>query len=616
MFKTVVGVTGPDEEALCELVRSLERFPSLFSHGHDAVRLYRPDGTLVAGNDASRTLIGEEFGDFNSRRHIDGAELERAQAYFQSALSGRPAEFETVLLSRDGEPINVLARLFPALVDGKIVGVFGTARDITLQRQAEASRDESRERFRSLFEQHPDSISMIDTRGRYLKINAATERMVGCRSEELEGKKVGDVFPPGDQEAVDETVLSILLTGKPARYERSVVRKDGTRLSIEGTAVPIVVDERVTGVFLMSRDVTERTQTEEALVLLTHRRRALQRRFVETGADPDVQANSVLAFGQKELGFESGWVVTAGNPFAIECRAGTILPFDAEDPVLRRLFQETIAASEPLEAGEAALSERSELGGPAAPLRSFVGLPLDVANKRYGALAFASASATAPLNESDLEFLRSVAELISANIERVTEEKRLQGLAHYDALTGLPNRLLLNDRFNVALASAQRRGEQLAVYFVDVDKFKAINDAHGHLAGDEVLRTVARRLNKACRASDTVARLGGDEFIVLQCGMPPEGRSDALAARLRSELEVPCEIEGLQLDLSVCIGISVFPRDGQDQRTLLKNADTALYAAKAAGPGSICRYWDGIAAAAQLASSLERRSRHASKVSI
>ncbi len=606
-----------EEEALRELVRSLERFPSLFSLSRDAVGLYRRDGRVVVGNAASRALIREEFTDFHSGRHIVGLELKRAQEHFQTALSGQPVEFETVLRGRDGEPINVLARLIPAFIDGKIVGVFGTARDITAQRRAEAGRDESRQQFRSLFEQHPDSISMVDAGGRYCGLNAAGEQMLGYRCEEVQGRTVSEIFPSVEGAQVDETVDVVLRTGKPKRYERWLQLKDGKRLAIEGAAVPIVVDGAVTGLFFMSRDVTDRKRIEESLALLRDRKRSLQRRFVETGADPDYQASSVLAFAQKELDFESSYVVgIEGALLTLERSTGAVLT-DAEDPLFRQLFLDTAAGCGLFEEDAAGIARRSaEAGASRAFCRSFVGVPLDVGSRRFGALGFASRSVTEPLDEFDREFLRSVAELVSANAERVSQERRLQGLAHYDALTNLPNRRLLSERFERGLESARRRGENLAVYFVDVDKFKAINDTHGHLVGDEVLRTIARRLLKACRSSDTVARLGGDEFVVLQSGTLSGSRSEVLAARIRAQLEAPCDVEGLTMTLSIGIGISVFPRDGCDQRTLLRNADAALYAAKAAGPGSIRPFGAETLAAARLEPSRERRTRHVSAKSL
>ncbi len=593
-------------DGLRELAAALEHFPSLFALSYDAIALYGPDGTIVAGNDAARALVGKLRGSHFSR-HLRFRELAHAEAQFQIALSGKPVEFESVFTRHDGQAINVIARLVPALVDRRVVGVFGTARDITALRRAEASRDESRQEFLSLFEQHPDSISMVDANGRYERMNAAAERLTGYRSDEVAGKKVGAIVAPGEQEEWERFIQRLLRSGAPTRYEREFVRKDGSRGESEGTAVPILVKNSVQGLFLMSRDITERLRETAALAVQAQRTHALYRMASEIGAEAHEQTTSALTFGLQELGFESAFVVVgAGDSVAIERNVGTHVPAAAGDPLFRRLFRETIAGSGLLEAGEAALNVRAAEFGSSAFCRSFLGVPLDVENGRYGALGFVSRSATVPLTDFDREFVRAVGELAAVSIARANEDKRLQGLAHYDALTALPNRLLLSDRFKQALATAQRRCEQLAVYFIDVDKFKAVNDTYGHHIGDEVLRMVAGRLLKACRASDTVARLGGDEFIVLRLGSA-RAKPEALASRLRAELEAPCDIEGLRLKLSIGIGISVFPQDGKDERTLLESADSALYAAKACGAGSIRRFGVEAWAGAVLATGLEGR---------
>ncbi len=596
-----------DASALRELVAALERYPSLFSLSYDAVALYDRGGTIVAGNEAARALVGGKLRGSHFARHMWSSELERAEEHFEAALSGKAVEFETVFTHREGEAINVIARVIPALVDGRIVGVFGIARDITLQRRAEASRDVSRQEFRSLFEQHPDPISMVDTNGRYEKLNAAAERILGYRSAELAGRKVGEIFPPGaERDELDRYVLDLIRAVTSSRYERTLVSKGGARISVEGTAVPIVFKKKVTGMFLMSRDVSDRKRTQEALELQARRTRALYQLASEPGADPKDQANRALAFALKELGFESAFVVTvAGAALMIERGLGAEL-VDADNPAFRQLFRETIEGSLLLDADKAALEEDSVQADKTRTLRrAFIALPLDVKSGRYGAIGFASRSAAVALTDLDCEFVRAVADLAAVSIERAIEEKRLQDLAHFDALTRLPNRLLLGDRFKQAIAYAQQRGEEIAVYFIDVDKFKAINDTYGHLVGDEVLRTIAGRLLRSCRASDTVARLGGDEFIVLHNGPSIGAQTQALAVRMCTELEAPYDIESLQLNLSVCIGISVFPQDGRGEEALLKSADTALYAAKAYGPGSIRRFGVELPAA-QLALSLER----------
>ena len=158
-------------------------------------------------------------------------------------------------------------------------------------------------------------------------------------------------------------------------------------------------------------------------------------------------------------------------------------------------------------------------------------------------------------------------------------------LALHDALTGLATRLLLQDRLNVALESAKRRGTGLAILMVDLDSFKGINDSYGHLAGDEVLRVTASRLLRCVRKEDTVARLGGDEFVVLLPVLPDPNSAEGIAAKIVKALAVPIPIEGHEVPISGSVGVCAAFAGEFDSDTLLRNADTALYRAKASGRG-------------------------------
>jgi diguanylate cyclase len=158
--------------------------------------------------------------------------------------------------------------------------------------------------------------------------------------------------------------------------------------------------------------------------------------------------------------------------------------------------------------------------------------------------------------------------------------------AEFDALTQLPNRMLLLDRLARAMANAKRRGTRLALLFLDLNDFKHINDTLGHAAGDEVLQQVAQRLGHAVREADTVSRHGGDEFLILLTEVSQPADAAVIAGKLLSVLEAPCEVDGQRLDVHVSIGISVYPEDGTDIKTLIDCADAAMYSAKLLGPGS------------------------------
>ena len=158
--------------------------------------------------------------------------------------------------------------------------------------------------------------------------------------------------------------------------------------------------------------------------------------------------------------------------------------------------------------------------------------------------------------------------------------------AEIDALTQLPNRMLLLDRFAQAIATAKRRASRLALLFLDLNEFKQINDTLGHAAGDEVLQQVARRLSHAVREADTVSRHGGDEFLILLTEVSQPADAAVIAGKLLAVLDEPCQVAGQTWRIRASIGISLYPDDGVDIKTLIDCADAAMYSAKLGGPGS------------------------------
>lgn len=167
--------------------------------------------------------------------------------------------------------------------------------------------------------------------------------------------------------------------------------------------------------------------------------------------------------------------------------------------------------------------------------------------------------------------------------ERKRAEDQIKSLAYHDALTGLPNRLLFTDRLSLAVSQAARHNQHLAVLFLDIDRFKVINDSLGHTLGDRLLQAVAERLQGCVREADTVARLGGDEFTLLLPGVNLPTDVARVAEKILQALKQPFRIEGRELYCTVSMGISLFPEDGEDAETLVKNADTAMYRAKEQG---------------------------------
>ncbi|MBI4384716.1 MAG: diguanylate cyclase [Nitrospinae bacterium] len=216
-------------------------------------------------------------------------------------------------------------------------------------------------------------------------------------------------------------------------------------------------------------------------------------------------------------------------------------------------------------------------------IRSYAGVPFfDSSLKTIGLL---SVMDDKPMIEKQraLSILRIFASRAGAELERKRAEEIIKNMAYYDALTGLPNRILLNDRLSLALAHAHRNKKMLAVMYLDFDRFKVINDTLGHAIGDLLLQEVARRLRACLREGDTVARLGGDEFIILQPEINSEGDATKLGLKLLDMVRVPMVLEGNELNITLSVGAAIYPIHGESAKALLKNADAALYLAKSRG---------------------------------
>lgn len=211
-----------------------------------------------------------------------------------------------------------------------------------------------------------------------------------------------------------------------------------------------------------------------------------------------------------------------------------------------------------------------------------MGLPPNTKLIRRDGSELSIEDSAAPIYDGNGELSGAVIVFRDVSATRAMTEK-MPFLAHHDSLTQLPNRFLLNDRTTQAIEGAQRNKHHLAVLFLDLDSFKKINDSLGHATGDAVLQSAARRLIECVRAVDTVSRLGGDEFVVLLQDCVDANAAAAVAQKILAAMALPHAINGLALQVTTSIGISLYPNDGIDAQELLKKADAAMYKAKQSG---------------------------------
>jgi diguanylate cyclase len=217
-----------------------------------------------------------------------------------------------------------------------------------------------------------------------------------------------------------------------------------------------------------------------------------------------------------------------------------------------------------------------------------VGINYDITRLELTEQMLRRAHERAQTTHADLQ--STVARLQDEMARRSQLEDELRRQASHDALTGLPNRVLLMDRLDVAIRLAARHGNGLTLLFIDLDRFKAVNDRFGHGTGDAMLQRVAERVSGCGRACDTVARLGGDEFVMLLADEIPEPKLIALIARITAAVAKPMDLDGDEVSITCSVGCSVYPQDGADATTLLKHADAAMYGAKQSGRNSVRRY--------------------------
>lgn len=197
----------------------------------------------------------------------------------------------------------------------------------------------------------------------------------------------------------------------------------------------------------------------------------------------------------------------------------------------------------------------------------------------------------APLRLDDGQVVGLVGVSRDMTVQRAMRE-RIGHLAHYDSLTDLPNRVLLDDRVQGALQRLQRQGGELALIFLDLDRFKPVNDAYGHTVGDELLQKVAERIRQQVRATDTVSRVGGDEFVVLLEQVSGVREAVAVAEKIRHALAEPFVWDGRTVRVAATMGVALAPHHGKTSAELTRKADTAMYAAKAGGRNCVVVYSD------------------------
>jgi diguanylate cyclase (GGDEF)-like protein/PAS domain S-box-containing protein len=392
--------------------------------------------------------------------------------------------------------------------------------------------------------------------GRWLKVNQALCDIVGYSEREMLGLTYHDITHPDDVATIADDAMK-LLAGEIATYEteKRYVHKLGRSVTV-ALSMSLVRDANEAPLYFICQvqDISVRKSTEAALFAEQERARVTLNSIGDAVLTTDMKGNiSYLNVVAEKM---TGWSLeeAGGRPLA---------------EVFRILDGSTRQPSR--SPAELALTENKT-----------VGMASGVVLVRRDGSEVGIEDSAAPIHDRDGTVIGAVLVFHDVTASREMMEKTAH-LAHYDFLTDLPNRPLLNERLAQAIALARRHRRRAAVLFLDLDRFKDVNDSLGHAVGDKLLLSVTGRLLACVRVSDTVSRQGGDEFIVLLPDIDRPQDAGHFAAKILSALALPHEIDGEELHVTMSIGIALYPDDGQDVETVIKSADTAMYHAKENG---------------------------------
>jgi diguanylate cyclase (GGDEF)-like protein/PAS domain S-box-containing protein len=513
-------------------------------------------GVVRVVNRAAATLLGYESA---ALRGVHLRELfPRDQNLTTGQLINSMGILEQTMMWRtaDGSLVDVLAASsFLRDVDGSPVAVVYVASDFTERKRAEQALRESEHRHRTVFEMNPIPMWVYDPDTlRFTAVNDAAVRHYGYSREEFHRMTLADIRPAEDVAVMQQALRSLEERVGPRQFRHR--RKNGEILDAEVSSAEFVSGGRRARM-VIAHDVTERKRAEQELRDSEQRYRVL---FEERKAS---EARYRLLF-ERNL---AGVYRTTVDGRILECNdaCARIFGYDGREEFLTQRAGDCYFDSEDRARLLQMLRDQGQLNNVEVRLR-----------RRDG---------------STVWVLESVA-LLDGNVlegtiiditDRKHAQEQMEYQAYHDALTGLPNRLLFRDRIDIALAHARRSGRTSAIMFLDLDRFKNVNDTLGHTIGDRLLQAIAARLVTCVRAEDTVARMGGDEFTILLADLTDRRAAALVAQKVLEAVRHPVVVGEHELYVTTSIGIAVREEDGDDAEALLKNADRAMYRAKELG---------------------------------
>ncbi|THE10935.1 PAS domain S-box protein [Bacillus timonensis] len=505
-------------------------------------------GLSVLNTDQS--LFGKQMEEFLPKERA----LFLKPLYEKAAHSKRIVTFEEEITLSNGQVIINETVLTP-IDDGEHQYIVAIVRDVTektlrLQELQQSKRklEENKLMLDSLITNNDDAVLMLDTAGIFHEINQAAEKIIGYQPSELIGTHFSKLMTQKEYEKI-QMIEQQVTQGETFRYETKIYHKNGNEIYVDVKNIPITIEGTLTGLYGIVKDITSNKRAEQA-------RRESEETFriiAENSVDiikvinPEGKITYISPSVEDILGYPVKKRVN-------ESLFDTVHPDDFEK--IRDIFKNLIETKEHVDIEV----RRKHLDG------HFVWLHSDLI----------------PVLDSEGELEKIV--VISGDISEYKRKvKKLEKMAFYDYLTGLPNRRILLERLNQSMYTTDRTGKLTALLVLDCDNFKQVNDSFGHDIGDEVIKEFSKRVRRTIRDTDTLSRVGGDEFTVVIPEIMDKQQVFDISNRILEAVHAPMEIKDHVLHLTTSIGISFYPFHGKEMAELLKKADENLYTSKSLG---------------------------------
>lgn len=452
-----------------------------------------------------------------------------------------------ILVSRDGQESQISDTAAPIRkVDGEIVGVVLVFSDISKQYEMNSELDATQAHLQAILDAIPDLLFEVDTEGRVLRYHAHRSNLLIAPPENFLDKLISDVLPPDAANICMGAIERAALNGSSTGTTYSLQLPQGETWFELSVASMQKSEEEAQHFTVISRNITERKEAEAKLQLAASV-------FVNAG-------EGIVVTNTQGIILDVNHAFTRITGYSRDEAIGektSMLKSDRHDDGFYRGIWESLNQSD-----------------------SWSG---EIWNKRKNGEIYIELLTINSVKDNTDNTVQYVA--IFSDITAIKEhQNQLEYIAHFDALTNLPNRVLLAQRLQSSMKMAQSSGKQLAVAFLDLDGFKEINDLHSHQMGDDVLVSLTQRMKETLRADDTLARIGGDEFVAVFNALETRSDSLPLVGRLLTAAGQPIQIGSLTLQVSASIGITYYPQDENiDADQLLRQADQAMYQAKVAG---------------------------------